>query len=184
MNPFQSHLSSINLKTKIRHGWLVNNNTFVKCTKKVQLVSYWCLIFSPAVARCTWYNYMWVCQWLSAGLWFSPGTPVSSTNKTDCHDITEILLKVVLNTINHIFYILNFQQYLGYIMEVSFYWVRKSEWQVKTTDLPQVTTKINQINLHQLHLTTCENSIANTHCRTMIIPVIDQLTVYIVKFKV
>ena len=31
--------------------------------------------------------------------WFSLGNPVSSTNKTDCHDITEILLKVVLNTI-------------------------------------------------------------------------------------
>jgi hypothetical protein len=31
---------------------------------------------------------------------FSPGTPVSSTNKTDRHDITEILLKVELNTIN------------------------------------------------------------------------------------
>jgi hypothetical protein len=30
---------------------------------------------------------------------FSPGTPVSSTNKTDYHDITEILLKVVLNAI-------------------------------------------------------------------------------------
>jgi hypothetical protein len=30
---------------------------------------------------------------------FFPGTPVSSTNKTDHHDITEILLKVVLNTI-------------------------------------------------------------------------------------
>jgi hypothetical protein len=30
---------------------------------------------------------------------FCPGTPVSSTNKTDCHAITEILLKVVLNTI-------------------------------------------------------------------------------------
>jgi hypothetical protein len=30
--------------------------------------------------------------------WFSPGTPVSSTNKTDRHDITEILLKVALNT--------------------------------------------------------------------------------------
>jgi len=29
-------------------------------------------------------------------LWFSP---VSSTNKIDCHDITEIVLKVVLNTI-------------------------------------------------------------------------------------
>jgi hypothetical protein len=30
---------------------------------------------------------------------FLPGTPVSSTNKTDPHDITEILLKVALNTI-------------------------------------------------------------------------------------
>jgi hypothetical protein len=32
-----------------------------------------------------------------AGQWFSPGTPVSSTNKTDHHGITEILLKVALN---------------------------------------------------------------------------------------
>ena len=39
------------------------------------------------------------CQWLATGRWFSPGTPVSFTNKTDCHDITEILLKVALNTI-------------------------------------------------------------------------------------
>ena len=31
--------------------------------------------------------------------WFSLGTLVSSTNKTDRHDIAEILLKVVLNTI-------------------------------------------------------------------------------------
>jgi len=38
-----------------------------------------------------------VCQWLATGRWFSPGTPVSSTNKTDRHDITEILLKVALN---------------------------------------------------------------------------------------
>jgi len=41
-----------------------------------------------------------VCQWLVAGQWFSPGTPVSSTNKTNSHDITEILLKVTLNTEN------------------------------------------------------------------------------------
>ena len=40
-----------------------------------------------------------VCQWLATGQWFSPGTPVSSTNKTDHHDITEILLKVALNII-------------------------------------------------------------------------------------
>ena len=35
----------------------------------------------------------------ATGQWFSSGTPVS--NKTDRHDITEILLKVALNTINH-----------------------------------------------------------------------------------
>jgi hypothetical protein len=34
-----------------------------------------------------------VCQWLATGWWFS-------TNKTDRHDITEILLKVTLNTID------------------------------------------------------------------------------------
>ena len=41
-------------------------------------------------------------QWLTVGRWFSPGTgtPVSSTNKTDRHDINEILLKVALITIN------------------------------------------------------------------------------------
>jgi len=39
----------------------------------------------------------WCCEFESrSGLWFSP---VSSTNKTDRHDITEILLKVALNTI-------------------------------------------------------------------------------------
>jgi hypothetical protein len=31
--------------------------------------------------------------------WFSPGTPDSSTNKTDHHDINKILLKVALNNI-------------------------------------------------------------------------------------
>ena len=38
-----------------------------------------------------------VCQWLATGRWFSP---ISSTNKGDHHDITEILLKVALSTIN------------------------------------------------------------------------------------
>jgi hypothetical protein len=45
---------------------------------------------NPAQARCTRYNIN-VCQW------FSLGTAVSSTNKTDYHDMTEILLKVALN---------------------------------------------------------------------------------------
>jgi hypothetical protein len=42
-------------------------------------------------ARCTtWCDK--VCQWLATGLWFPP---VSSTNKTDHHDIAEILLKAI-----------------------------------------------------------------------------------------
>ena len=35
-----------------------------------------------------------VSKWLATGHWFSLGTPVSSTNKTDRHNVTEILLKV------------------------------------------------------------------------------------------
>jgi hypothetical protein len=35
------------------------------------------------------------------GQWFSLGTTVSPTKKTDRHTITEILLKVALNTINN-----------------------------------------------------------------------------------
>ena len=52
------------------------------------------------MARCTRYNIN-VYQWLAIGWWFSPGIPVSSSNKIDRHDITEILLKVALNTMNH-----------------------------------------------------------------------------------
>ena len=46
-------------------------------------------------ARCTTLCHK-VCQWLVTSRRFSP---VSSTNKTDRHDITEILLKVPLNII-------------------------------------------------------------------------------------
>ena len=37
--------------------------------------------------------------WLAAGQLFFPDTPVSYTNKTDRHNIAEILFKVALNTI-------------------------------------------------------------------------------------
>ena len=42
-----------------------------------------------------------VCQLLVTGRWFSLGPSVSSTNKTDRHDITEIFFKVASNSINH-----------------------------------------------------------------------------------
>ena len=56
-----------------------------------------------------------VYQLLAYGRWLSPGTPAFSTIKTGRHDITEILLKVALNTKNQI----NHQQPNNY-METSY----------------------------------------------------------------
>ena len=57
---------------------------------------------NPAQARCTRYNIRYVTEFVNdfsaTCRWFSQCTPVFSTNKTDRHDITEILLKVALNT--------------------------------------------------------------------------------------
>jgi hypothetical protein len=47
---------------------------------------------------------------LATGRWISPGTPISSNNITDCHDIVEILFKGELNTIsiiNHWLFLLH-----------------------------------------------------------------------------
>ena len=54
------------------------------------------------MAKCTRYNIICLIKCVSklvAGQWFSPGIPFSSTNKTDGHDIAEILLKVALTTL-------------------------------------------------------------------------------------
>jgi hypothetical protein len=47
------------------------------------------------------------------GQWFSHGILVTSTNKTDCHDVTEILLKAALNIINHQYHIIWMQNIYG-----------------------------------------------------------------------
>ena len=39
-------------------------------------------------------NTVQICEWLGIGRLFSPGTPVGLTDKTDRHDINEILSKV------------------------------------------------------------------------------------------
>ena len=61
-------------------------------------------VWTPFMAQCTRSTLCEkVYQWLATCLWFSSGNPNSSTNKTNCHewhDITEILLKVPLNTRN------------------------------------------------------------------------------------
>ena len=62
-------------------------------------------------------------QWLLTGRWFSPGTAVSSTNKTDRHDITEILLNVALNTIN-----LNIKpQFIKHLCHENYYPIYKDQ---------------------------------------------------------
>jgi hypothetical protein len=52
----------------------------VTSEKKLNVIHIW----TPSA---TWCDKVW--QWLEACRWVSPGTPVSSTNKTDRHDITE-----------------------------------------------------------------------------------------------
>ena len=39
-----------------------------------------------------------VCQLLATDRYLSPGTPFSSTNKIDSHDINDRMLKVAINT--------------------------------------------------------------------------------------
>jgi hypothetical protein len=55
------------------------------------------ILLRRSVLNTTLFDKVW--QWLVAGQWDSQGTPVSSTNKTDHYNITEILLEVTLNTI-------------------------------------------------------------------------------------
>jgi len=61
---------------------------------------HWCCEFKsrsgPGVQHCL---MKFVNDFRQVGRWVSPGPPVSSTNKTDRHDIAEILLKVALNAL-------------------------------------------------------------------------------------
>jgi hypothetical protein len=74
---------------------------------------------------------------------FSLGTPVSSINKTDSHDITELLLKVALNSTN-----LNqpricfarLDKYIGILL--------MEETGVPRENLSQVTDKLHHIMLY------------------------------------
>jgi hypothetical protein len=68
--------------------WLISKKYNYLCNQCLSPLMLWVLILIRA--RCTTLCDK-VCQWLATGRWFSPGLPVSSTNKTDC--------QVALNTI-------------------------------------------------------------------------------------
>jgi hypothetical protein len=93
-----------------RHGFTYNYRLFEwwsyrswinnLCNQCLSPLMFWVQI--SLMARCTQYNKKSlkipkghkVFQWLVTGWQFSPGTPVSSTKKTDRHDKPEILLKI------------------------------------------------------------------------------------------
>ena len=73
-------------------SWIYNylcNKCLSPQTLWVRIPLRWCVLDTTLCDK--------VCKWLAAGRWFSPGTRISSTNKIDRQDITEILLKVALN---------------------------------------------------------------------------------------
>jgi len=83
-----------------RDGMIVGFTT----TYAISAYRHWCCEFESRSGRGVQHYVIRVCHWLATGWWFSPGPPVSSTNKTDRHDITEILLKVALSAIKQSIY--------------------------------------------------------------------------------
>ena len=82
----------IGLRTKGRTNFIVQNTKDWSITMAKYRILHSVMFNLYIVVQ-----FIKVCQWLAAGRWFSP---VSSTNKTERHDIAEILLKVALNAIH------------------------------------------------------------------------------------
>jgi hypothetical protein len=113
-----------------------------------------------------------VCEWLAVGQWYSPGPPVSSTNKTDGHDRTGILLKVAWNTIKPTFFFIFFWHliiwlqywtrkfvFLAYLMYLTYILMRNLSWDIrcfcelyKTDNLIMI---FNWYNSHDVHTAVC-----------------------------
>ena len=93
---FHFHIHSDNIRGRLGRDRMVATTTYA-----ISAYHHWsCELQSRlwrGVLDTTLYDK--VCHWLATGRWFSPGTPVTSTNRTDGHDISEILLKVALSTI-------------------------------------------------------------------------------------
>jgi len=89
-------ICSLSFKKSLSRSWSHSSicnkcPTPLKFWLRIPLMAAWVYSIQDYVIK--------VCKWLVAGQWFSLGTPVFPTNKTDRHYITEILLTVALNTI-------------------------------------------------------------------------------------
>ena len=108
------HPSNYNRGKSWSHGSWIYNYLCNQCLSPLQLQVH--ITLRQGVLDITLHVCDKVCQRLATGRWFSQGTLVSSTNKTDRHDLTEILLKVALNTIappcNYNNIIRNSEQYI------------------------------------------------------------------------
>jgi hypothetical protein len=76
-----------------KYSGILNNYLCNKCLSPLKL---WVQL--PPMVRCTRYNIIWLSLSVTF-CGFLPGIPMSSTNKTEWHDITVILLKLALNNI-------------------------------------------------------------------------------------
>ena len=84
----------------------------------------------------------YVIKWPLTGWWISP---ISSINKTDCHNITEILLKKELNTItftpiifmNHLYVLVILYKYMNLVASMLYKLAReKIIVQITTIEVP------------------------------------------------
>jgi hypothetical protein len=90
-----NHLRVVEIFQNCSISWIYN----YLCNQCPSPIKLWFRL--PLMARCVLDTTLCdtVCQWRTSGRWIYPGTPVSSNNKTGRHDITEIVLKMALNTI-------------------------------------------------------------------------------------
>ena len=100
------------------HHWLWSYGSWIYnylCNQCLSPLMLWVRI--SIRARCTTLCDK-VCQWLATGWWFSLlWSLVSFTNKTDHHNIAEILLKVALNTIKQ-----TYRMIISALNFVSLFW--------------------------------------------------------------